>query len=796
MIFHQTPFVVAALVLSAGITLLISIQIALVIRASSGFVCYRYFPSLSLVISCYLMATAFLYVENDFEHAVLALKVQAMMLCVFPFLMFRFVSVYTISQQTNKTWTYGLAIFFAICFIVNLLSPYSIRFTSIEPMTYLILPWGEVLHIYTGEMSILFRLFPVVVVGIVCWSIYRGVLIARRDKRPEGYWLAASLGLLMATAVWGRLIDLGLIHSFYTLGVGFLALVLFVSFDLTHQMKAQHRKLSIASVSFKSSKPTVITDAEINILQVNHAFETVTGYSAEEALGQKISFIGDGALSAPERQAIDEMIKHSIASTGNWFGELTFRRKNGELYPVEIMVNPVSNEKNVTTHYVTSFKDISQQKNAESYTRQLELTDPLTGLDNRRSLKEKIAAAQMQSAQNYLFGALLIIDIDSFSKLNHLFGNSFGDILLNQIAHQLQQFSGEKDTLARIDGDEFVVFFEAVAENEDTALQQFLKTAETIRQVLNAPYTLLDKPYQGTVSIGFSVYCGAEKSPDELIKSAEMALSQAKLDGGNRVRFCDEILQKLVADRSAMEVDLKTAIGKNQLRLYYQVQVNGDRCPIGVEALIRWIHPRLGMISPMIFIPIAEQSSLILELGDWVLDTACRQLAVWAKHEQTRHLVMAINVSAAQFREQSFMEKLKLVIEKYALDSSRIKLEITESVALGDIEHVAAKMRALREELGIKISLDDFGTGFSSLSYLKNLPLDQLKIDQSFVRQALENPVDIMMIKTIIQLARNLGLEVIAEGVETERHFEILHAMGCQAYQGYLFGKPVPIEQF
>jgi diguanylate cyclase (GGDEF)-like protein/PAS domain S-box-containing protein len=484
-----------------------------------------------------LLATAFLYIADNIEQAVLALKAQGVVFCALPFLMYMFLSTYTSNQRINIPWTLGLALFFVICLIENLLSPFSIRFMSIDTVADLTLPWGEVLHTYGGKMGILFRLFTLVGMGIGVWGIYRGWLIARREKRREGYWLAAVLCLMLGTAVWGRLIDFGVVNSFYTLGFGFLSVVLFVSFDLANQMRVQHHALNIAAVSFNTRKATVITDADINIIQVNQAFEMVTGYTAQEAIGQKITFIGKNVLSTEESQENDENIQRSLAKTGTWIGEVTARRKSGEIYPIEMTVNSVINEKNVTSHYVTSFKDISQQKNAEFYIRQLEQTDSLTGLVNRKLLKEKMLVTQKESAAANRYGAILTIDIDNFGKFKRELGNKFADMLVGGMSNRLKKFAGKNDAVARIDGDEFVLFFGASVENRKIASRQFYQIAENIRQALSAPYVLFESEYKLTVSVVVGLYCGTKKSPEEMMASAQKSMSRAKVEGGNRVIY-------------------------------------------------------------------------------------------------------------------------------------------------------------------------------------------------------------------------------------------------------------------
>jgi diguanylate cyclase (GGDEF)-like protein len=386
--------------------------------------------------------------------------------------------------------------------------------------------------------------------------------------------------------------------------------------------------------------------------------------------------------------------------------------------------------------------------------------------------------------------------MDKFKTLNDTFGHDHGDILLAEVANRLKLCVREVDTVARLGGDEFVVLLESMSPEVSDASQNAAQVAEKIRSVLASPYLIKDQIHHSSPSIGVCLFCGNDSSVDELIKRADMAMYQAKDSGRNKVRFFDPHMQQSVEIRANLESGLRHAIIDRQLQLHYQIQLDSDQNPIGAEALLRWTHPERGMIPPAEFIPIAEESSLILDIGQWVLESACQQLAGWSNSPQTRDLSLAINISAQQFKHPDFVDHVSSAIRKYRFEPSRLKLELTESVALDDIEVVSLKMLTLRQALGITLSLDDFGTGYSSLSYLKRLPLDQLKIDKSFVRDMTSDSSDAIMVKTIIDMAHNFGLSVIAEGVETREQLLALQEKGCSAYQGYLFSKPLPLEQF
>lgn len=421
--------------------------------------------------------------------------------------------------------------------------------------------------------------------------------------------------------------------------------------------------------------------------------------------------------------------------------------------------------------------------------------DPLTRLPNRRLMMDKMKSALLKPENKFQYGAVLFIDLDNFKTLNDTLGHEYGDMLLIETATRITSCVRKIDTVARLGGDDFVVLLEAVDDHSTLATQKVALIAEKIRAVLTAPYQLNDREYISTTSIGISLYRGNIVSADDLFKHADMAMYRAKSSGRNAVRFFDPEMQHTVETRAALETDLRLAVSAHQLQLHYQIQVDNEQRPLGAEALVRWLHPTRGMVPPAQFIPIAEEGSLIIDIGDWVLETACRQLASWSENENICHLTLSVNVSAQQFKQSDFVGKIATLIHTHELDASRLKLELTESVVLNDVTDMINKMHALKA-LRVRLSLDDFGTGYSSLSYLKQLPLDQIKIDQSFVRDMTSDQNDAIMVQTIIDMTRNFRLNVIAEGVETEAQLSLLKHLGCMAYQGYYFSKPVPPDQF
>ncbi|OGS72610.1 MAG: hypothetical protein A2063_00650 [Gallionellales bacterium GWA2_60_142] len=563
-----------------------------------------------------------------------------------------------------------------------------------------------------------------------------------------------------------------------------------ISTDITAQ-KQTEEKLRIASIAFETHEAIVVTDMQANIINVNRAFEQLTGYSAAEAIGQNPKILQSGRH---DQQFYLEMWA-TLLKDGIWSGEMWDKRKDGSIYPKWLTISAVRNEKQEVTNYVAIFMDISERKRAEEEIQRLAFYDTLTELPNRRLLLDRLIQSLIASERSGSFGALLFMDMDNFKILNDTQGHDVGDMLLIEVARRLKTSVRESDTVARLGGDEFVVILQGLGSSELLAANQAEDIAEKIVAALSETYRLGAHEHHSSVSIGVGLFHGRSTTVDELLKRADTAMYQAKSAGRNAVRFFETDMQKAVESRAMMETALRQAIAKEELQLYYQMQVNREQRIVGAEALLRWINEERGFVSPAQFIPLAEESGLILPIGLWVLETACRQLQKWQDSPATRHLQLAVNVSARQFRQPNFVAQIGELLKTYGIDPTRLKLELTESIVLTDVEETVQKMLALKQ-FGVQFSMDDFGTGYSSLSYLKQLPLNQIKIDQSFVRDIVVDKSDAIIVKTIIDMSLNFNLEVIAEGVETEEQLEILRENGCQAFQGYLFSKAVPLTEF
>lgn len=560
--------------------------------------------------------------------------------------------------------------------------------------------------------------------------------------------------------------------------------------DITERKQAE-AGLRIAATAFESQEGMLITDANALILRVNRAFTDITGYSFEEVIGKNPNILSAGLQDAEFYAAMWE----NLNTTGSWAGEIWNRRKCGEIYPEHLTVSAVKDQHGVVINYVATFSDITHRKAAEEEIMSLAFYDPLTKLPNRRLLQDRLQHALASIARGGRKGALLLIDLDNFKTLNDTLGHDIGDLLLQQVAPRLLSCVREGDTVARLGGDEFVVMLEDLDELALEAAKQTECVGDKILATLNQPYHLQQHEYLSTPSIGAALFHDRNKVVDDLFKQADIAMYQAKKEGRNRLRFFDQQMQDSISARATLESELRKALDKQQFQLFYQPQVDNLHRAFGAEALIRWIHPERGLISPAQFIPLAEETGFILPIGQWVLETACAQLKAWEKETSTLNLLLSINVSALQFRHPNFVTQVKVTAQRYAINPKQLKFELTESMLVEDIEGVITTMNALKA-IGVRFSLDDFGTGYSSLQYLKRLPIDQLKIDQSFVRDIASDGSDQAIIKTIIAMTQGLNLNVIAEGVETEEQQKFLLSNGCMHYQGYLFGRPVPIQQF
>ena len=556
-------------------------------------------------------------------------------------------------------------------------------------------------------------------------------------------------------------------------------------------IRLAERNLRVADAAIESQEAIVISDANNRILRVNNSFTRLTGYSPEEVIGETTAILKSGRH---DKSFYDAMWK-SLKEKKFWQGEIWDRRKNGQIYLKWLTITAVTGPDGDIHNYIGTFTDLSEHKEAKDAIYRLAFYDPLTDLPNRRLFSDHMEQALNNSARSGHFGAVFMIDIDHFKYINDTKGHAIGDLLLIEVANRLKTQVRDGDTVARLGGDEFVILLEILSKDQNIAAVQAESVSKKVIKAMEQPFLIAGETLHCTLSIGISLFTIPISTSEEMLKRADVAMYQAKNAGRNTMRFFDPDLHASLENRQAILSELYQALPNDELKLYYQAQVDHIGNILGAEVLLRWEHPQRGIITPNDFIPLAEQSGLIIPIGLWVLHAACIQLKLWEKNPLTENLVLAVNVSARQFGQSDFVGQVCKVLEETGARASQLKIELTESLVIQDITATVEKMEALKL-LGIRFSIDDFGTGYSSLSYLKRLPISQLKIDRSFVRDIDTDQNDAVIAQTIIAMASSLGFHVIAEGVETEAQRACLEKQGCLTYQGYLFSMPIPVQDF
>ena len=560
--------------------------------------------------------------------------------------------------------------------------------------------------------------------------------------------------------------------------------------EMIDVLQKNEDNLKISATAFETHESIIVTDEHLKIIRVNKAFTRSTGYKEMDVIGSDLK-----EFNAEDNDTIFyNTLWESLKNKGNWSGKVNSRRKNGDVVSEWQSVSAVKNNDGEISNYVAFLSDIKEFKIAEKEIEKLAFYDYLTGLPNRRLLYERLAHELNLARRYQRAGVILFLDLDNFKTINDSLDHSIGDQLLVETAKRLQSLLRDTDTAARLGGDEFIILGSAQDGIHFDLTEQSHVLAEKVIQALLQPYYIGEHELYISASIGITLYTGIDETVELLLKKADTAMYQAKENGRNTYRFYQDSMQEAADARLDIDKNLRLAVSNNELELCYQAQHTDKETITGVEALLRWHSKALGDMSKTEFIAIAEESNLILVVGQWVLETACKQIKQWEKDDiQIPHI--SINISAKQFHQVDFVSNIIHTASEYHVDPKKLILEITESVFLNNLEEAIDKMHILKGK-GFKFAIDDFGTGYSSLTYLKRLPFDQLKIDQSFVKELINRPTDVVIVKAIISMAKGLNLDIIAEGIETKEHFDFLSFFGCPCYQGFYFSKPLFIEEF
>lgn len=563
--------------------------------------------------------------------------------------------------------------------------------------------------------------------------------------------------------------------------------VLLVVRDITLRKQMEDQLRLSAKVFESSNEAILISDRKNRIISVNHRFEEITGFLAEDVLGHEATILG---ANSEEHISFYRNLHAILQEQGSWQGEASDRRKSGETYPVWLSISLVRDAQGNPEYHIASFSDITERKQQEARIEHLAFHDLLTGLPNRRLLTDRIQVAIAQAAREANGIALLFIDLDRFKNINDSLGHQVGDQLLRMVGERLKAWVRSGDTVSRVGGDEFIVLCPNCDSPADAS-----SLGEKLLEAVAKPYRISDTELVITASIGIALYPDNGTDANSLIGNADVAMYLAKENDRNNYQFYSPELNARNLERLQMELRLRHALEEGEFLLYFQPQIDAKSGKIvGAEALIRWLEPELGLIPPGRFIPLAEETGQIQAIGEWVLQQACRHLKKW-KQMGLPELPIAINLSARQFKQSSFVDTISQTLGDYKIPPHLLELELTESMLMKDVPQTTAKLNQLKR-MGFRISIDDFGTGFSSLNYLRHFPLDVLKIDQSFVRELFDEGAALAIIESIIALARSLGMRTVAEGVETAEQRTILESRGCDILQGYLLSRPLPEAEF
>ncbi len=566
--------------------------------------------------------------------------------------------------------------------------------------------------------------------------------------------------------------------------------------ELTNLNREAQTSLELTAAVFNSQVGLIVTDEHTRIQRANPAMMAMLGYTERELQQQFTTVLrGEGVLHGTMRSVWQE-----VQTAGRWQGELLCRHKDGLDVPCMVTIAKVQNGAIGLRGFVGSFTDISAQQKAQNEIRQLAYFDPLTQLPNRRMFMEALRNTMRQALRNGTLAGVMFIDLDHFKNLNDAHGHTVGDQLLCRMAERLQLLMGANDMIARLGGDEFVVMLSQLDTSEDQAMAQAMTRAEQVHQMLRQPFELETQNHIGlhamtlrytcSGSIGVALFGLMDEPLTEVLKRADVAMYKSKQDGRNLIRRYDPAAQQALMARMVMSNELNLALRDGQLKLLYQLQVDAQNQAVGAECLMRWHHPLRGVVSPVEFIPLAEESGAIVAMGDWAVQNACELLSRWAQDAALRHMTLSVNVSPRQFSEADFVARISAILARSGANPRLLRLEVTEGIVMQDTQEVIAKMRQLCE-LGLSFSIDDFGTGYSSLSYIQSLPLAELKIDKAFVNDIATGDRAEAIVKAIVSLGQSMGIIIVSEGVETQAQKDRLLTLGSTLLQGYLISRPI-----
>lgn len=748
------------------------------------------FSGVCLLVAAAAISRSFVIQSTNLEEYINALKWNVSASLGVILLLPWFVGFYT--GLLAKRYLAFVSSLVVLCIAADLYLPLGISYHEINALRFYRLPWGEAVSHGVGRHGP-FGFIALAAVSTILGRILYDLLKTYRDrKRRSDLYMIYAFGLFSVFASMGILIRFSVLHSFSPGIFGFLVVIIAMSITLTkerqYRLRASESRfrtlIEQSPIGIALSKDGLLLDANPIFLQMHGhpSLDAIRGLPLADSLRLN---------NTADRPSATAASMPNIASERSF--EATSRREDGSEFPVYVSVRLI--ELNGESLLVVFMVDQTKYKESEARIRYLARYDTLTGLPNRSLLVERLQQAISSSGKTGLWGAVLLIDLDNFRILNDSLGHDIGNLLLKSVAKRLANHIRAKDTAARLGGDEFVVLLEDLGANpRDAAALAEVRGAELL-EVLNRPFRLDPHEYHNTASVGVSMFDSSVVHVEELFKQAELAMYQAKSNRSSNLRFFDHRMQDAVTNRLDLESELRRAIESGELHLHYQAQVDANRRTTGAEALVRWEHPGKGAISPTHFIPLAEETGLILPLGRWLLDEACSQLRRWQDAPATHNLVLAVNISAKQFRQPDFTRSIQEALNRHGVSPARLKLELTESMLFEHVGETIQTMSALKA-IGVKFALDDFGTGYSSIQYLKHLPLDELKIDQSFIRDITSSKSDKTIVHTVIAMAEALKLEVIAEGVETAEQMQLLMSLGCERFQGFLFGKPLAAEHF